>query len=113
MWKRFSAARASKMHRQATSDTKKDAQKKQYRKGQLDETLKQKKCTATTAVKRKRKKPVTHSSSDHGREEKTSETPTFMPSRKGCITSQLKIELLNFGRNVKNCMQLSTLNTAM
>ena len=42
MWKRFSAARASKMHRQATSDTKKDAQKKQYRKGQLDETLKQK-----------------------------------------------------------------------
>ena len=65
MWKRFSAARASKMHRQATSDTKKDAQKKQYRKGQLDETLKQKKCTVTTAVKRKRKKPVTHSSSDH------------------------------------------------
>ena len=42
MWKRFSAAHASKMHRQATSDTKKDAQKKQYRKGQLDETLKKK-----------------------------------------------------------------------
>ena len=65
MWKRFSAARSSKMHRQATSDTKKDAQKKQYRKGQLDETLKQTKCTATTAVKRKQKKSVTHSSSDH------------------------------------------------
>ena len=52
MWKRFSAARASKRRRQATSDTIKDAQKKQYRKGQLDETLKQTKCTATTAVRR-------------------------------------------------------------
>ena len=42
MWKRFSAARSSKKRIQATSDTIKDAQKKQYRKGQLDETLKQK-----------------------------------------------------------------------
>ena len=40
MWKRFSAARESKRRRQAISDTIKDAQKKQYRKGQLDETLK-------------------------------------------------------------------------
>ena len=39
MWKRFSVARASKRRRQATSDTLRDAQKKQYRKGQLDETL--------------------------------------------------------------------------
>ena len=65
MWKRFSAARASKRRRQATSDTIKNGQKKKYGKGQLDETLKQKKCTATTAGKRKWKKPVTHSSSDH------------------------------------------------
>ena len=62
MWKRLCAARESKRRRQAISDTIKDAQKKQYSKGQLDETFK--KCTATTALKRKWKKPVTHSSSD-------------------------------------------------
>ena len=53
MWKRFSAARASKMHRQATSDTKKDAQKKQYRKGQLDETLKQNKMHSYNCCEKK------------------------------------------------------------
>ena len=53
MWKRFSAARASKRRRQASSDTIKDAQKKKYRKGQLDETLKQKKMHSYNCCEKK------------------------------------------------------------
>ena len=53
MWKRFSAARASKRRRQATSDTIKNGQKKKYRKGQLDETLKQTKMHSYNCCEKK------------------------------------------------------------